>query len=57
MQSVLIEIFKSVWTIACGKKLASVWLVSFAAASAGILARRLHKEPPAPWPGTRRPKR
>jgi hypothetical protein len=44
MQSIVIEILKSVWTMEWGKRLAGVWLVSFVAASGGILARRFHHD-------------
>ena len=44
MQSVVIEVLKALWTMEWAKKLAGVWLVSFVAASGGILARKLHRE-------------
>lgn len=45
-------------TLALAKKLGSVWLFSFVAASGGIIARKLHhdrSEPQPPQPGRKRP--
>lgn len=57
MHSVVVAVVRSVLTTETAKKLAHVWIVALAAASAGIVARRLHGEKPRRDYPIQRPRR
>jgi hypothetical protein len=44
MKPIVVELLRGLLTLGMARKIAVAWLVSFAAASASVMARRFHKE-------------